>query len=300
MRCSGQKTAERASDNLPPSMNPGRTRHVATFSQGATRDLLWLLPLGAALLGLYQYGRVLTEPVLILVGATSALLIGFGSFLRVRLRRRAWLDAYVASASPLQRWLRGGVLLLALRLLVAMFLAAMLIVGTLRLHAPNEHLILLAALPLLALIHHGAAALLARHVSAVYLPEAAWRVAMPLTFVLLAGGLTVTALWRPGPDFRLVSLENAVWYLAVREQAASPVLEQLLQGAAALEGLRWWLAQQVLPRLELPLLEGLGWVLVLLQNALLVWAWLHCCAGIMLFRALLGGNPPEGSHDTRH
>jgi len=275
---------------------------VATFSQAATRDLLWLLPLGAALLGFYEYGRVLSDPVLAAIGICIALVIGLGSFLRVRLRRRAWLGAYVAASSPLQRWLRGGLLLLGLRLCVAAALAAVLIVGTLRLHAPIEHLILLAALPLLAIIHHGSLALLTRHVSAVYLPEAAWRITMPLTFLLLAGALTMIALWRPGPDFSLVSVENAVWYLAIREQAASAALEQLLQGAAALEGLRWWLAQQVLPRLELPLLEGLGWILVLLQNALLVWAWLHCCAGLMLMREALvrhfSRHSSEPGHDT--
>ncbi len=249
-------------------------------------DLLWLLPLGFALVLLHQLGRLLADVGIVIVWVAATILIGFGSFLRQRIRRRAWLTAYVAPTSPLARWLRGGILLLAAQLLLAAALAVVLLAGTLRLASPGELVLMLAALPLLVLLRSSAERLFAPHISAHYLPEAAWRCALLTTFVLLCGALLASALWRPGPDFSHVSLEQAAWHMAAREDARSDLLARALAAAGALEGVRWWLAQHALPRLEWPLLLWLGWALVLLKSAVLVWAWLHCCAGAMLFRSL--------------
>lgn len=249
-------------------------------------DLLWLLPLGLALLLLHQLGRLLADIGVVIAWATATLLIGLGGFLRQRIRRRAWLTAYVAPTSPLARWLRGGVVLLATRLLLAAALAVILLAGIPRLHGPDELLLMLAALPLLVLLRSSAERLFAPHISEHYLPEAAWRCALLTTFVLLCAALLAAALWRPGPDFSDATLEQAAWHLAAREDARSDLLARVLTAAGALEGVRWWLAQHALPRLDWPLLLWLGWALVLVKSAVLVWAWLHCCAGAMLLRTL--------------
>lgn len=252
----------------------------------ALDDLLWLLPLGFGLVALQHFGRLLPDSGVIMVWSVMTLLIGSGAFMRVRVRRRAWLEAYVAAGSPLRRWLRGGALLLLTRLLLAGGLAAVLFVSILRLHAPVEVVLLLVSLLLLVGLRALATRTFGRHVSAHYLPESAWRFTLTLTFVALCAALMSLAMWRPGPDFAHATLEQAAWHLAIREEAASPLLLQALSIAAALEGVSWWLAQHALPRLEWPLLQWLAWLLVLAKSALFVWAWLHCCVGTMLLPTL--------------
>lgn len=263
-------------------------------------DMLWLLLPGFALLGLYRFGRLLPDSALIAIGLATATLIALGHFLRLRIRRRAWLQAYVAPASGLQQWLRGGALALLLRVLLAALLAIALMIGTLRLSGSGELLLLLASLPLLAALRWSAERGLARHISSNYRAEAAWRLALTLTFVMLCAGLLAQSWWRPGPDFTAVTLEQAVWHMALEEHANSRVLEQALGLAGAIEGVRWWLAQNGLPRLQWPLLEFFGWLLLLVESAVFVWAWLHCCVGIMLMRTLwepsrvaFDPNPPQ-------
>lgn len=264
----------------------------STFSD----DLLWLLLPGFALIALYRFGRLLPDSAVIGIWLTITLLIAVGHFLRLRIRRRAWLRAYVAPASGLQRWLRGGAVALLLRMLLAAALAVALMIGALRLKGPGELLLLLASLPLITALRWGATRGLARHISAHYLPESAWRVALGLTFVILCAGLLAQAWWRAGPDFTAVTLDQAAWYMALEEDASSTVLERALAFAGAVEGVRWWLAQHGLPRLEWPLLELLGWLLVLIESAVFVWAWLHCCVGIMLMRTLW--NPSDAATDA--
>lgn len=263
------------------------SRENAPNAKSAFRDdMLWLLLLGFALIGFYRFGRLLPDAAIFAIWLTTTMLIALGHFLRLRIRRRAWLEAYVAPASGLQQWLRGGALAFLLRLLLATALAIVLMIGALRLHGSEELLLLLASLPLIAALRWGAGQGLGRHVAPSYLPEAAWRVALLLTFAILCTGLLAWSWWRPGPDFTAVTLDQAAWYLALQEEASSAVLEQALGLAAALEGVRWWLAQHALPRLQWPLLELLGWLLVLAESAVFVWAWLHCCVGIMLMRTL--------------
>ncbi len=83
-------------------------------------------------------------------------------------------------------------------------------------------------------------------------------------------------------DFQGVSLERAVWHLAGQEQARSEVLLAVLQFAAASEALRLWLAQQLLPALQLPLYQGLAWSLVFVREVLFVWSYLLLLQGVLL------------------
>ncbi|MCC5886334.1 MAG: hypothetical protein JJT88_07855 [Gammaproteobacteria bacterium] len=259
---------------------------MPTNRSALTDDLLWLLLPGFALVGLHGFGRLLPDGAVLAVWLITTALIGLGHFLRLRIRRRAWLAAYVAPSSVLQRWLRGGALALLLRVLLAAALALVLMIGALRLRGSGELLLLLASLPLMAALRWGTERRLSHHVSLHYLPESAWRVTLGLTFLILCAGLLAQAWWRPGPDFSAVTLDQAAWRLALAEQANSALLEQALAMAGAMDGVRWWLAQHGLPRLDWPLLELLGWLLVLLESAVFVWAWLHCCVGVMLMRTL--------------
>lgn len=279
-RTAAFRTTEYHGSRLMPTTTPAMYGHPPRPSQ----DLLWLLLPGFAALFLHQTGRLWPDTVMVAIWLLLTIVISCGLFLRLRIRRRAWLEGYVAAASPLHRWLRGGSIALLLCLFAAALLALILLSGLLRLQSNDELLLLLASLPLLVLLRWASTRLLATHVATVYLPEAGWRLASTVTLVLLCTALLAAAWWRPGPDLSQLSLEQAVWQLALQERAESALLEQVLALAAAIDGVGWWLAQHILPRLQWPLLELLGWLLVLLHSAVFVWAWLHLCSGTLLLR----------------
>src|SRR5690606_28882201 len=92
---------------------------------------------------------------------------------------------------------------------------------------------------------------------------------------------TLLAYLQRYPDFSAVSLEQAVWHLVSLQQARSEATLAVLQGAAAAEGVRLWLAQQLLPTPAESLWQALGWVLLLAQEALFIWSYLLACRGIV-------------------
>lgn len=246
------------------------------------RDLLWLLALNTALWLLHRYGRVLPDVALAAVGLPLATLLGFGLFWRRRVRRRAFLTAYVSPASPLARWLRGGWLLAASQSVAAALLTLILMMALIRLRDPGVWIVLLAAgLALVlvqSLLRHG----LRNHASPLYLPALSWRLSVVLIAVLMLATLTAMALQQAYPAFAGVSLERAVWHLADQEQARSATAQMLLQMAAAKDGLRLWLAQQLMPVPGMSLLQLFGWLLVLVDEALFVWSYLILCQSLLI------------------
>lgn len=250
--------------------------------QRLLRDMLWLLLPALLLVLLHLYGRVLPGPALFAAWLGLATVIAGGGFVRQRLRRRVFLDAYVREASPLQRWLRGGPLMFSWQWLLGMLLSAVLMVTLVRLSEPVEGLLLSGGLLLLAPLYALNQAWLGRHVAPGYLPEMAWRLTQGVLFGVLLVVLGVLALWREQPSLEGISLDSALWHFVDAEQARSPVLLILLQLAAALEGLRLWLAQQLIPVLEWSALAWPAWLLVLARQALVIWAWLRLGSGTLM------------------
>lgn len=249
----------------------------------AFRDMCCLLGATAALWLVHLYGRVLSDLAVALVVAVLALVMGGGTYLRARIRRRAFLCAYVQPGSGLQRWWRGGGLLLALHLVVALLPATVLVTGMVRL-APLPQAWWLAglAVPLVAAGWHGIGRALGAHVSGLYRPEACWRLLLPPCFVLLLAAFTMLALQQSWPDFTGVSLERALWHLVDGESAQSGWLLVLLELAAAKDALWLWFGQQLMPVLERPGLQLAGWALMLAAQAVFVWAWLMWLSGVMV------------------
>ena len=97
---------------------------------------------------------------------------------------------------------------------------------------------------------------------------------------LVAAGVLL-ALQRSYPDFAGVGLERAVWHLVDQEQARSGILLALLQGLAAADGLRLWLAQQLLPVPGTSAWQLLGWAVVLAEETLFVWSYLLLAHGVL-------------------
>jgi hypothetical protein len=240
--------------------------------------LLWLLHL---------FGRAL--PTAALAGAWGALAVAIagGLFWRARIRRRAFLRAYVAPGSPLARWLRGGWLLAARQTIVAGLLAGLLVVAVIRTSTP-VWMVLLVSVPVLAAMQVAVRRALAAHVNAGYLPELSWRVCLLLVGMAMLVVVTALALHQPYPNFATVSLERAVWHLVDQERARSEAMLTLLQMAAAKDGARLWLAQQLMPTPGASLVQWAGWLLVVAEQALFVWSYLLMCNGI-----LIGMNPRD-------
>jgi hypothetical protein len=245
------------------------------------RDGAGLTVATAAVWVFHLFGRTLPTAALGAVWAALALAIASGLFWRARIRRRAFLRAYVAPASPLVHWLRGGWLLALRQLLLAGLLALLLAVALVRTTAP-VWLVLLASVPVLtvlqALVRRG----LAAHVNAGYLPELSWRICIGVVGAAMFAAVTTLAVRQAYPDFSAVSLERAVWHLADQETARSELALGLLQMAAAKDGARLWLAQQLLPAPGVSLAQLAGWLVVVAEQALFVWSYLLMCNGILI------------------
>jgi hypothetical protein len=201
---------------------------------------------------------------------------------RARIRRRAFLAVYVAATSPLQRWLQGGVLLALRSVLLGATLALLLMVALARIGDFRVWVALIAAVPALVILRAWLLGRLAGHAGALYLPILSWRLAALLVGGVLTGLLVLLAWHHSYPDFAGVSLERAVWHLVDLERARSGPAQVLLQAAAAKDGLRLWLAQQLMPAPASSLLQGLGWLLVLAEEVLFVWSYLLLSHGLLI------------------
>lgn len=246
------------------------------------RDLLCLLGAAALAWSYYVFSRVLPTPALVIVWVLFTALIATALVNRARIRRRAFLAVYVAQASPLQGWLRGGVLLTLHPALLGALLALLLMVALARIGDYRAWLALIATGPALVLLRAWLSGRLAEHAGALYLSILSWRAAA----LPVGAALTLLLVWlafhQAYPDFRGVSLERAVWHLVDQEQARSAPAQVLLQAAAAKDGLRLWLAQQLMPAPASSLVHLLGWLLVLAEEVLFVWSYLLLSHGILI------------------
>jgi hypothetical protein len=246
------------------------------------RDLLCLLGAAGLAWAYYVYARILPTPALAAAWGVFTALISAALVYRARIRRRAFLTVYVADTSPLQRWLRGGVVLALRPVLLGALLALLLMVALARIGDARTWLALIAAGPALVLLRAWLTRRLAGHAGALYLPILGWRIAALLVGGALTAALVLLAWHQAYPDFAGVSLERAVWHMVDQEQARSGPGLVLLQAAAAKDGLRLWLAQQFLPAPATSLVDLLGWLLILAEEMLFVWSYLLLSHGLLI------------------
>ena len=245
-------------------------------------DMLVLLALLAALWLLHLYVRVLPTAALGPAWAALALVVAVGLWRSSRVRRRAVLAVYLHPDSPWQRRLRGGLLMAAKAAGLGALLALVLLLGLARAAGPATWILLIASVPALVGLRTWLVRRMAPHAGAGYLPLASWRVAAWSVGSVLLIALVLLSLFQAQPDFSGVSLERAVWHLVEQENARSPAAETLLQVVAAKDGLRLWLAQQLMPAPAASLAQLLGWMLVLATEALFVWSYLRAGHGVLV------------------
>ncbi len=246
------------------------------------RDMLVLLATTTLLWLFHLYSRVLPGWVLLCVWAILFVAIASVLVWRRRVRRRAFLAVYIAADSPLQRVLRGGVIMTLSQAVLAALLALTLLLAAVRVKSATVWIVLIIAAPLFALLRAVIYTRFSAHVSAAYQSEFSLRTTLLLLGPLLLIVLLGLALQQNYPDFNAASLEQALWHVVEQEQALSSQLLLLLQVAAAGDGLRLWLAQQLLPALQLPVFLWLGWILVFVQETLFVWSLLLLQQGVLL------------------
>lgn len=244
------------------------------------RPALVLLALTAALWTLHIFGRTLPTAALAVACAVTAALLGVALYRRGRIRRAAFLAAYFRRGSVLERRLRGGWLMALRSALVGAAIAPLLLVALFRLDDLGWA-VLVIAVPVLVIGDRVIRRALAAHASEAYLPELAWRCTAAVVGTVMVGALLALAFHRAYPELGGATLEQAVWHMVEGERARSGAAETLLQLAAAKDGLRLWLAQQLMPQPGRSLGQALGWLAVLAEEVLFVWSYLLLCSGVL-------------------
>ncbi len=269
---------------MPQEATSASRVELSPASAGALRGVRELLA-GFAATGavwlVHVYGRTLPTAGVVAVWAALTLVMAAGLFWRARIRRAAFLTAYISPASPLSHLLRGGVIMASHQGALAAALAAVLTLAVIRLEDGEAWVVLVAAAPALVLTRVLVTGAFARHANRGYLPELVWRVTAALVGVLMVAALVNVAFHQSYPALRGVSLEQAVFHFTDREQARSAWVAILLKMAAAKEALRLWLAEQLMPRPGTSMLQAAGWLILLAEDAVFVWAYLLFCGSVL-------------------
>lgn len=244
--------------------------------------MLVLVALTAALWTLHLYARVV--PTSAVIGAWVLLAAGLGMALtsQARLRRRGWLLVYLRPGAGLFFRLRGGVLMGLVQGLLGAGLALLFLIAIMR---STDSFVWIALLAIAVLLPPLSALLrkaLRTQANEGYLGELAWRTVSTLLGVIVLAVLAWRALQLSYPDFGDVTLEQAVWHLVGQQNARSDWALTMLQVAAAGDGLRLWLGQQLLPTPGTSLWQSLGWAVLLAQEAVFVWSYLLLCRALVL------------------
>lgn len=274
------------------------TSHRSPLSGALPRHALVLVAMVVALWGYAVFAPVLTTPFVVAVWLVVAVVMASALFPRKRLRRQAWLRAYVHHNSAWQRRLRGGLLMWGWQMLKALLLSAVLVTILVRLREADLWRLMVAGVLGLVVVRSSLDRGFRHELNARYRPEFVWRLSLLLTGLGLVVALVLLAFIRPQPDFTEASLAQAVWHQVEQEAARSGVLEEGVRLLAAKEGVQFWLAQNLggLPVAGWPVV-GVVWLMVFVEQALFVTALLLLCNGVLsrLPPEAIGGAYATGS-----
>ena len=255
-------------------------QHVGGLRE-VLNDMLWLLPVPFLLILASRFGSVLSDRAVVAAVLGTALLMAAGIWLRAVVRRRIFLAGALRGESPWYRWLRGGAGLALFALLAAVPLAAILLVAVVRPTGSYLLVGLVLNVPVLVLLRQFWVRRLAAHAVPRFQPVLALRLALAVNFLLLFLALALAAVFQSYPEFGTMTLTEAMLSEAGRQQAASGLLQGLMQLAAAKDALSWWLGQQMLPGAMQPGLQFAAWAVLLATNAMVVWSYLLVCSSVL-------------------
>ncbi len=245
------------------------------------RQMCSMLILTAAIWLWQVYARVLVDAAVLVSTAVVVLIIAVGLWQRARVRRRVWLDAYFLHQSPINKWLKGGVWMAALQAISAVVLGVYLALALIRIPSVRVWMSLLIVALVFPLLSHLIARGLRWHTKPSYRRVLSMRWAAFALGAILWLFLIFVSYQSSYPDFRNANLDQSIWYMMSQEQARSAWLLNCLEFVAASDGLRFWLAQHLLPAPATSLWQVLAWCIVLAQEALFVWSYLMLCTGVL-------------------
>jgi len=246
------------------------------------RSVLALLALAASAWLVHVFGRVLPTWAAALVWLGLAVPITIGRARRGRLRCAGFRQLYLAPDGTLARRFGGGALIYARAALIGGVLGLVLYAALVRLEDTRAWVTLVAGAPATAFAFALWRRALASQLAARYLPEIAWRLTLLVVGAGLAAALVALAFHRPYPDLGDVGLERAVWHFVDQERARSAAVQLLLQLGGVKDGLRLWLAQQLMPQPGLSAAQALGWLIVLAEEAVFVWSYLSFLCPVLI------------------
>jgi hypothetical protein len=241
-----------------------------------------LLALAAGAWLVHLFGRVLPTWGAVLAAIGLAAPIMAGLVLRGRLRCAAFRTVYLRPDAALARRVRGGPLLYVRAATVAGLLGLILFAALVRLDDTRAWIVLVAAAPATAAVFAFWRRVLAAQIAPRYVPEIAWRLTLCAVGFSMAAALVALAFYRAYPDVGDVTVERAVWHFVDQERARSAAVQLLLQLAGVKDGLRLWIAQQLMPQPGLSAGQALGWLIVLAEEAVFVWSYLSMLCPVLI------------------
>lgn len=244
--------------------------------------MLALLALAAGGWLVHVFGRVLPTWAVGLAVVGLAVPITLGLARRGRLRCAAFRAVYLLPESTVARRLGGSVLIYVRAALLGAFLAVVLFAALVRLADTAAWIVLVVGAPaaaaVFALWRNG----LGETFTPRYLPEIAWRLTVAVVGLAMGAVLVWLAYHRSYPDVAGVTLERAVWHFVDQERARSAAAQILLQLAAVKDGLKLWIAQQLMPEPGRSAGQAVGWLIVLAEEAVFVWSYLSFLCPIVI------------------
>jgi hypothetical protein len=298
-----------AAPSIEPSSDLPRHREAAADREVPGRlhllsDMSLALVVAASLWVLHIFGRTLSSAVLFAIWTLLTAILTAGLFVRARARRRAFLYAWLSHSSTLAKRWRGGVLMAVRTAALSATLAAVLVIALLRVQDTGVWITLIAAALLLAPLQHYLQGRLAAQINPAWLSELARRVTIAVLGMVMMVALVMVALHRPQPELAGVGLDTAVWHFVERENARSETAALLLEIAAAKDGLKLWLGQQLLPEPGVSFVQAAAWAVILAEELLFVWSYLLLISATLIVRNLIFGRGlramPANVSDAAH
>lgn len=193
-------------------------------------------------------------------------------FWRARVRRQAFRDFYLLPQSRWHRWIRGGLVMLGGRLLLALTLALFLLIGLARVESPVFWVLLATGALLWPLTYPLVAHRVATQANPRFVRLLATRIHLLSWLSMLLLVLMALAFFIPVPDVRGLSLDEAIWDFTLGEAVRSQVLDWGLVVTQGLQAVPQWLLQNLGDGLPGRILALLAWSMVLMREWLFVWA----------------------------
>lgn len=217
---------------------------------------------------------------LMLACVVMAIPLLWALFWRAKVRRRAFRDFYLDPGSGWHRWIRGGVVMLASRAVLALAMALLLVIGLARIESRAFWGVLVVAAAAWIFSYDA----LARHVAGHANPRFHRLLATRLHGYAWFGGLLLVlcglAFFEPVPDVRGLTLDEAVLRFTQGYPAASQLLDWGLVASEALRAIPHWLMQNLGQGLPGRALALLAWSLVLVRE------WVFAWPLVLLFQAV--------------